>query len=80
MPSVAGFRISAHNAGDSVSAFTNEIPTATAIVKPNCQKNMPVVPPINETGMKITINTSEVVNNVTDKPFIAPTEASCADL
>ena len=30
--------------------------------------------------MKITINTSEVVNKVTDKPFIAPTEASCADL
>ena len=71
----AGFKTNVHNAGANVKAFKNEIPTATAIVRPNCLKKMPVVPPINDTGMKMTINTKVVVNSVTANPFIASTEA-----
>ena len=51
------------------------MPTATAIVKPNCLKKMPVVPPMNDTGINMTINTNVVVNSVTANPFIASTEA-----
>ena len=63
------------DAGANVNAFRNEMPTATVIVKPNCLKKMPVVPPMNDTGMKITINTRVVVNSVTANPFMASTEA-----
>ena len=70
-----GFKNNAHNAGAKVNALMNDMPTATAIVRPNCLKKMPVVPPMNDTGMKITINTRVVVNSVTANPFMASTEA-----
>ena len=62
-------------AGARVKALMNEMPTATAIVKPNCLKKMPVVPPMNDTGIKMTMNTNVVVNRVTDSPFMASTAA-----
>src|ERR1700743_3526067 len=49
--SACGLRNKAHNAGLKVSAFTADIIIAEARVNPNCLKNTPELPLINDTGI-----------------------------
>lgn len=80
--SLCGFSNSAHNAGDSVSAFSVENNTETEMVIANCWKSRPVIPPENETGTNtasrtmvvaiigdVTLPMASIVASFGDMPF-----------
>ncbi len=73
-----GFRITAHSAGESVSATRPEMTTDMAMVTANCRYSSPVSPPRNAIGTNtaVSVSTMAMIGPVTSR--IARSAASRA--